>query len=208
MGEALRKEEGAEENTEDMKEHKDVHLNWKKIALIGTIPIILIFIGFFLVVKYIGGENYTAAVDWFDENFGLTGIFLYVYVVDTLILPLSPDFVFPIVASMSPWIAIPVIGTASMLGGITSYAGGLLLHKIPLIKRYTDKAKEKWGAYIKKYGTLFVFIAGLFPLPFSTICVLAGALKMPAKKVLPATAVRYIRAAVYFSLFRAGLLIL
>ena len=132
MGEALRKEDGAEENTEEMKEHKDVHLNWKKIALIGTIPIILIFIGFFLVVKYIGGENYTAAVDWFDENFGLTGIFLYVYVVDTLILPLSPDFVFPIVASMSPWIAIPVIGTASMLGGITSYAGGLLLHGVPI----------------------------------------------------------------------------
>ena len=207
MGEALKREEDSEDNS-NMQEHKDVHLNWKKIALIGTIPIILIFIGFFLVVKYIGGENYTAAVDWFDENFGLTGIFLYVYVVDTLILPLSPDFVFPIVASMSPWIAIPVIGTASMLGGITSYAGGLLLHKIPLIKRYTDKAKEKWGAYIKKYGTLFVVIAGLFPLPFSTICVLAGALKMPAKEVLPATAVRYIRAAVYFSLFRAGLLIL
>ena len=83
---------------EENKTHKDVHLNWKKIALVGTIPILLIFIGFFAVLKFIGGENYSLAVEWFDERFGLTGIFLYVYVVDTLILPLSPDFVFPIVA--------------------------------------------------------------------------------------------------------------
>ncbi len=191
-----------------MHTHKDVHLNWKKIALIGTIPILLIFLGFFIVLKFIGGENYSLAIDWFNENFGLTGIFLYVYIVDTLILPLSPDFVFPIVASMNPLVAIAVIGTASSLGGITSYAIGLLLHKIPFIKRYTAKAEVKWGAYIRKYGTLFVIIAGLFPLPFSTICVLAGALKMDGRKVIPATAVRYIRATLYFFLFRAGLLII
>lgn len=199
---------GSEDKDKNVEAHKEVHLNWKKIALIGFVPIILIFIGFFVVLKFIGGENYSMAVDWFDENFGLTGIFIYVYVVDTLILPLSPDFVFPIVASSNPLITIPVIGTASALGGITSYAIGLLLHKIPLIKKYTDKAEAKWGAYIKKYGTAFVLIAGLFPLPFSTICVLAGALKMSARKVIPATAVRYIRAGLYFALFRAGLLII
>ena len=196
------------EDDKDLQEHSDVHLNWKKIALIGTIPILLIFIGFFIVLKFIGGENYSLAVDWFNEKFGLTGIFLYVYVVDTLILPLSPDFVFPIVASMNPLVAISVIGTASALGGITSYAIGLLLHKIPMIKRYTDKAAVKWGAYIRKYGTFFVIIAGLFPLPFSTICVLAGALKMDGRKVIPATLIRYIRATLYFFLFRAGLLII
>ena len=205
MGEALK---AGSEYEDEHEKHRDVHLNWKKIALIGTIPILLIFLGWFIVVKALGGENYSLAIDWFNENFGLTGIFLYVYVVDTLILPLSPDFVFPIVASMSPWVVIPVIGTASALGGITSYAIGLMLHKIPIIKRYTEKAEKKWGAYIKKYGTLFVIIAGIFPLPFSTICVLAGALKMSAKKVLPATCIRYIRAAIYFALFRAGLLII
>ncbi len=206
MGNAQLKPEGPADT--DMHSHKDVHLNWKKIALVGTIPILLIFAGFFIVLKAIGGENYSLAVDWFNENFGLTGIFIYVYVVDTLILPLSPDFVFPIVASMSPWVVIPIIGTASALGGVTSYAIGLLLHKIPVIKKYTEKAEAKWGAYIRKYGTLFVLIAGFFPLPFSTICVLAGALKMDARKVIPATAIRYVRAALYFALFRAGLLMI
>lgn len=192
------------------RNHNDdnVKLNWKKIALIGFIPLLLIFIGFFVVVNYIGGDDYSAAVDWFDENLGMWGIFLYVYVVDTLILPLSPDFVFPIAASMNPFIVVPVIGTASALGGVTSYAIGLLLHKIPLVKKYTDRAAVKWGAYIRKYGIAFVLLAGILPLPFSTICVLAGALKMDARRVLLATCIRYIRAALYFALFRAGLLII
>ena len=211
MGEtaASQKSDDDTDRNDDVKtKERDVHLNWKKIALVGTVPILLIFLGFFFVVKWIGGENYSLAVDWFNENFGLTGIFVYVYVVDTLILPLSPDFVFPIVASMNPWVVIPVIGIASALGGMTSYCIGLLLHKIPFIKRYTEKAEEKWGAYIRKYGILFVIIAGIFPLPFSTICVLAGALKMDARKVVPATFVRVVRAALYFALFRAGLLII
>ena len=76
------------------------------------------------------------------------------------------------------------------------------------MKKYTDRAAVKWGAYIRKYGITFVLLAGILPLPFSTICVLAGALKMDARRVLPATCIRYIRAALYFALFRAGLLII
>ena len=102
-------------------------------------------------------------------------------------------------------IVIPVIGTASSLGGITSYAIGLLLHKIPIIKRYTEKAEAKWGAYIRKYGTLFVLLSGILPLPFSTICSVAGAMKLPAKKVLPCCLVRYLRTALYFTFFSLGL---
>ena len=74
-----------------MKEEnsKDVHLPWAKILIIGFIPMVLIFATFFAVVKYIGVENYNWIINYVDENFGLLGIFLYVYIVDLLILPLS-----------------------------------------------------------------------------------------------------------------------
>ena len=189
------------EDDKDLQEHSDVHLNWKKIALIGTIPILLIFLGFFIVLKFIGGENYSLAVDWFNEKFGLTGIFLYVYVVDTLILPLSPDFVFPIAVGMNPFVMIPIIGGASALGGMTSYSIGRLLYKIPAIKKLTGKAYMKWGGYIQHYGVLFVMLAGILPLPFSTICVAAGAVQMDVRKVALACLTRFIRAAIYFALF-------
>ena len=42
-----------------MKEEidNDVHLPWARILIIGFIPLILIFVGFFTVVKYIGVDN-------------------------------------------------------------------------------------------------------------------------------------------------------
>ncbi len=205
MGMEALKEPDPNPDGHDKLNDRDVRINWKKFTLVGIIPIILIFAIFFFAVKFIGRDNYDDIVMLVDENFGLLGIFLYVYIVDTLILPLSPDFVFPIVAGMNPWAIIPLIGTASALGGVTSFGIGLLIHRIPIVRKLTDKALVRWGAYIRKYGTLFVLLSGILPLPFSTICSVAGAMKLPAKKVLPCCLVRYARTALYFAFFSLGL---
>ena len=202
---ALKESDDIENDDCDGLNDKDVRINWKKFTLIGIIPILIIFAIFFFAVKFIGRENYDDVVMLIDQNFGLLGIFLYVYIVDTLILPLSPDFVFPIVAGMNPLIIIPLIGSASALGGVTSFGIGLLIHKIPIVRKLTDKALLRWGAYIRKYGTLFVLLSGILPLPFSTICSVAGAMKLPAKKVIPCCFVRYARTALYFMFFSFGL---
>ena len=186
---------------------KDVHLPWAKILIIGFIPMILIFAGFFIVVKHIGLENYNWIINYVDENFGLFGIFLYVYIVDLFILPLSPDFVFPIVAGMPWYEIIPLIGVASSLGGITGYYVGRMLNHIPIIARISKKAEEKWGKYIRKYGVVFVILAALLPIPFSTVCIASGVMKLDSKKVLPACFARVIRMGVFYFLFKAGLVL-
>ena len=193
---------------EENKEEKEVKLEWKKLALIGLIPLFAIFGSYIAAIKTVGADKYKYVVDWFFEHFGLTGVFLYDYIVDTLILPLSPDFVWPIVAALHWYVAIPLIGTASALGGITSYFIGVLIDKIPFVKKLTAKANKKWGAYIRVYGSPFMSMAALFPLPYSTICTAAGAMKMPFKKALPSILLRYVHAAIYFALFRAGLLLI
>ena len=132
-------------NTEENKTAKEHHINWKKAALIGFIPLLVMLTSFFGVTRLIGEDTYNDAVYLVEEKFGVVGIFLYVYIVDTLILPLSPDFVFPIAVGMSPFVMLPVIGSASALGGITSYSIGRILYKIPAIKRLTGKAYMKWG---------------------------------------------------------------
>ena len=192
-----------------MKEEKenDVHLPWARILIIGFIPLILIFVGFFTVVKYIGVDNYNWIINFVDENFGLLGIFLYVYIVDLLILPLSPDFVFPIVAGM-PWYEIvPIIGVASALGGVTGFYIGRLLNHISFVAKISNRAKEKWGRYIAKYGVVFVILAALLPIPFSTVCIASGVMKLESKKVIPACFVRIIRMGIFYFLFKAGLVL-
>lgn len=194
--------EKIQDNTmEDHSSGKEHHINWKKAALIGFIPLLVMLTSFFGVTRLIGEDTYNDVVYLVDEKFGILGIFLYVYIVDTLILPLSPDFVFPIAVGMNPFVMIPIIGGASALGGMTSYSIGRLLYKIPAIKKLTGKAYMKWGGYIQHYGVLFVMLAGILPLPFSTICVAAGAVQMDARKVTLACLTRFIRAAIYFALF-------
>lgn len=188
-------------------DEREAHINWTKVLTIGLIPILLIFVGFFLVVKSIGTESYGDIVGFIDEKFGMLGIFLYVFIVDTLIMPLSPDFVFPIVAGM-PWFeVIPVIGLASAMGGWTSYFIGRVLIKVPLIDKWVEKAKDKWGRYIDRYGIVFVILSTLTPIPFSTVCMAAGAVKLPVRKVLPCCLFRILRMGLYYFLFRLGLVL-
>lgn len=190
-----------------MRDEKDAHINWAKVLTIGLIPIILIFVGFFLVVKNIGTDSYNDIVGFIDDRFGMLGIFLYIFIVDTLILPLSPDFVFPIVAGMPWYEVIPVIGIASAMGGWASYLIGRVLIRVPLIDRWVEKAKDKWGRYIDRYGIVFVILSTLTPIPFSTVCMAAGAVKLSSRKVLPCCLFRILRMGIYFFLFKAGLVL-
>ena len=185
----------------DEKKH-----NWWKILLLGLLSFLLLIGGFSAAVSIMGEERYNDVVAFIDNHLGLPGIFLYVYIVDMLILPLSPDFVYPVVAGMNPLVIIPLIGTASARGGLSSYGVGRLLFHIPVVKRLTGKAYDKWGDYIRKYGFPFVLMAGILPLPFSTICVAAGAMKMNLSRILICCCMRYARTALYFAFFRIGLM--
>lgn len=185
----------------------DARINWWKVLGIGLIPIVIIFAAFYIGVKSIGTENYNELVGFIDEKFGMLGVFLYVFVVDTLILPLSPDFVFPIVAGMPWYEVIPVIGFASALGGAVSYLIGRVLIKVPIIDKYVEKAKDKWGKYIDRYGIVFVILSTLTPIPFSTVCMAAGAVRLSSRKVLPCCLFRILRMGIYYFLFRAGLVL-
>ena len=191
----------------EIDKNDDAKLNWAKVITIGLIPIVLIFAAFYIAVQLIGTENYDRIVSYVDENFGLAGIFLYVFIVDTLILPLSPDFVFPVVAGMPWYEVVPVIGLASALGGWASYFIGRLLIRVPVIDKWVEKAKDKWGKYINRYGIVFVILSTLTPIPFSTVCMAAGAVKLSSKKVLPCCLYRILRNGIYFFLFKAGLVL-
>ena len=187
----------------------EIKLKWAPILILGF-SCLIIMLGVYVVgIKTVGHDRYTGAIEWFEAHFGLRlAIFLYTYIVDTLILPLSPDLVWMVAAGMHPLEAISLVGIASFLGGVTSYYIGVIVDKIPFVRKLTAKANDKWGKYIKLYGTPFLILASVFPLPFSTICTVAGAVKLPALRVIPVCLLRIVHAAIYFCLFRAGLLLI
>lgn len=166
------------------------------------------FLVYVLGVSHVGHDEYKDLLDWINGHFSLrAGVFLYAYIVDTLILPLSPDLVWVVGAGMVWWEAILLAGLGSALGGVSSYGIGVLVDKIPLVDRLAGRANEKWGPYIKVYGVPLVALSALFPLPFSTLCTAAGTIGLSFKRVCIASMLRFVHAGIYYMLFRAGLLL-
>ncbi len=178
----------------------------KAYVVIGTIPIILAFIAFLILIKRIGRQNFEAISALINGHLSLFAMCTYIWVTDTFILPLSPMFVFPMLIQYPWYIAIPATAAASALGGISSYFIGRLLYKIGFVRRASEKAREKWGSYIDRYGTLFVLAGSILPLPFSTICMAAGVMHHNALKVSLSSCTRVLRMAIYYYMFYLGLL--
>lgn len=186
-------------------ENKSPQFNWFKLLIAAIIPFLIIMSLFITGIKYIGFETYARLQNLLVENFGYESIFMFVYLVDTFIVPFSVDLIFPLLVNLPYYIIVPLIGIASTLGGITGYYLGYLCSKIPFIRRLTRAINAEWGAYLDKYGIVFIILSALTPIPYSTISWLAGALKYNKRKAFPAFLFRIVRMAVYYFLFKAGL---
>lgn len=191
-----------------MSEDKN-KLKWSKVFLIGFCSLVLMLLIYVLSIKEVGQDRYAALISWINSHFSLRlGMFLYAYLVDTLILPISPDLVWVIGAGMAWHEAILIVGLGSALGGISSYGIGLFADRIPVVRRFADSANKKWGPYINAYGVPLIVVSAIFPLPFSTLCTVAGVMGLSFKKVALASTLRLLHAAIYYALFRAGLLLI
>ena len=142
----------------------------------------------------------------FVLDFGVQGVALYVYLVEMLMFPLSVDFIWAFVMSWDPLVAIFVMGTSSVAGAMSAYLVGRLVRLIPPVKRWVMKVSGTHAEeLITKYGVWGIVISGLTPLPFSTICTVAGVVKLKAHLFLLGSLVRYVRMAIYYFIF-AGLI--
>lgn len=142
----------------------------------------------------------------FVLNFGVQGVALYVYLVEMLMFPLSVDFIWAFVMSWNPLQAILVMGTSSVAGAVSAYLVGRLVGLIPPVKRWVMKVSGTHAEeLITKYGVWAIVISGLTPLPFSTICTVAGVVKLKPYLFLLGSLIRYVRMAIYYFIF-AGLI--
>jgi len=142
----------------------------------------------------------------FVLDFGVKGVAIYVYLVDLLVLPLSVDFIWAFVMAWHPLQAILVMGTSSVAGALSAYLIGRLVGLMPPIKRWVMKVSGTHAEeLIAKYGVWGIVISGLTPLPYSTICTVAGVVKLNPYLFFLGTLIRYVRMTIYYFIF-AGLI--
>ena len=177
-------------------------------TIIKTLAIVVGFSLFMYVTLIPLAAHVESAGSWLATNVGLWGVGLYVYVVDTLILPASTDLLFPFVLQWSTVPLLVVISSASVLAGISGYTIGHVLSRIPLISRRT----QVWGRdhirLLERHGMWTVAAAAVLPLPFSSVSWLAGILHIRFTRYLLGALFRIPRMIITFWLLREGLLLL
>lgn len=135
---------------------------------------------------------------------GLIGIFAFVFIVDTFIVPASLDILLPITITWNPVPLLTVMSVASVLGGICGYWIGRALYRLRFVRRTVAGYYAKGARIIERYGVWGVILAGLTPLPFSTVSWIAGMMRLPFGLFLLGALSRAPRIVAYWFLLRAG----
>ncbi len=178
-------------------------LEWK-LLIFKTLRAAVLFLLFYIVLALLFRKQLALAGIWLGNTLGYGGVFLYTYVVDTIIVPATADVVFPFALDWNPYVLLPIMSAASMLGGISGYWIARSFNHFGYVHRVTRSYRERGEGLIRKYGAWAVVIAGLTPVPYSTVCWIAGLLKVPAKSVFYAGFSRLPRMIIYYLLIRGG----
>lgn len=178
-----------------------------RYAWLGLALVVLIFLAFYLVVSNVEEETYRMVVESANEHFGILSMCIYIWATDTFVLPLSPMFVFPFLIEYPWYFIVPVTGLSSASGGVTAYLIGRLIGKVPVISKWAESAYRKWGDVIKRYGLTCVLLSSLLPLPYSTVSMAAGVMRLPLGKVALISLTRTLRMAIYYAMFSLGILV-
>jgi len=152
------------------------HRRWRWLLL--TLVIILVFGISYAILRF------SAQLE-FLENYGYLGAFLASLIATTSIIFPIPGFVIvgAIAAATANW---PLVALASAVGNglgettsyIAGYGGSAIIH--PQRSRFYQRAED----WMKRHGSLTVFIFALTPLPFDVVGIAAGALHFPLWKVI------------------------
>ncbi|TVR00377.1 MAG: hypothetical protein EA403_11615 [Spirochaetaceae bacterium] len=136
---------------------------------------------------------------------GLAGVFAFVFLVDTFVVPASLDLLFPVTIDWPPVPLLLVMSVASILGGFAGYWIARGFSRWRYVARTVAAYRARGEHIIERYGIWAVVLAGLTPIPFSTVSWIAGMVRMPPGLYALGALSRAPRIVIYYLLIRAGL---
>jgi len=182
--------------------------NPMKTIIRKTVIVALIAFIIYGLAAYFLRTHLMAVGIWMKEDFGLLGVGIYSLLVDMLIVPVTIDVIFPLTTDWDPVGLLTVMSIASMTGGFLGYLIARELDHLAVVHRLTRSYQQRGQALIDRFGGWAVAIAGFTPLPFSTICWIAGLLKVRWQAVLIAVLSRIPRIILYYYMIRGGVEVL
>jgi len=203
VNQGVDKIEIAEEHGLTEAEKRETHLAWNIIkTILITLAVLLILV---LLKRVIGTPLRDLSIQLVDE-FGLAGIFATVLFIDTFIVPMSPDIVIfvSVASARNPFVLVLTMSAASVLAGQFGYIIGKALGHTRIVRHFVKPYMRKGHYMVGKYGIWAVVIASLTPVPYSTICWLAGMMDMKYSDFFISSLWRVPRFFLWYMIIRLG----
>ncbi len=181
----------------------DQPLQWRPLIL-KTLLMAAVIMTLYGVFALLFHDQMEKTGLWLGRELGYGGVALFTFFVDAVIIPTTTDVIFPFLMEWNPYFLLSVMSAASILGGFSGYWLARSFNHIHFVHRVTISYHKRGESMINSYGAWAVVIAGFTPVPFSTICWIAGLLEVPAGKVLLACFSRIPRMIVYYFLIKSG----
>lgn len=129
-------------------------------------------------------------------------IFAFFFVSESILGIIPPDFFIVWAGGFdTPYLAVSLLAVLSYLGGIVSHRIGFAIGKLPRVEKYVREKFASHSLRIKRWGSLFIIIAALFPLPFAIISIIAGILQYPFERFVFVSLARIVRFYIYAYFF-------
>ena len=200
--------EARESDSDKRAERAEVDAYVKRNLLRTVVGLILAFIAIAVVSQVYEEEMETAARYVYDAV-GLGGLFGVIFVSDSIFSPLPPDIVLVVVANSqlsARWfLIVPAIGLVSVVAGHVGWCVGSYAANWGPTKSWISRLRARHAHSLLRYDRWAVILGAVTPLPFSLICITAGALGMNLRRLSPVTWLRVPRYLVVYAVIASGI---
>lgn len=169
-----------------------------------------VFIGilflFLVILRYTLGHQLEDIAGVLVDRFGYPGMFITTLLMDTFIVPISPDIIlFVAIAGEVDILATLVVVTiASMIGGHLGYLIGKFLGNRKMVQKRIAPYEERGHALMESYGLWAIIVGAMTPIPFSAVCWIAGMLDMSYPEFLAGVTWRIPRFLLWYIILALG----
>lgn len=162
------------------------------------IAVILFVVGALFVVLEKWVIDMDALFNSFFKNMEVAHVFILFLFSESFFGLIPPDFFIIWARRFSePWMVVSILAVISYAGGLVSYYIGYRMRNISKLNDFLTLKFKVHFRKVRRWGSVFIIVAAMFPLPYSTICMITGLLRFPLSRFLLLGMVRMLRFYIY-----------
>ena len=162
----------------------------------NSLKVIVVFAVIIAALVFVKSQipDFDARLEVLLDTFNTPSVLSIFLLSESLLGLIPPDFFIVWAKKFDfPYLMVGFLGVLSYLGGAISYFIGKYIGGLPKVEKWIKKKFIKHFELIRKWGGVLIVFAALFPLPFSAVCIVAGAVRFPLPAFFTLGLFRFVR---------------